>query len=199
MPKNPLVILATAALVGAAALSTTFAEPRESGAARGPAAAQPAGEWATTPVRSTTAQAITYLFTQYETTMEQMDRVGPEIDELLATVRQNQIDVQGQVIFIYEGMQQDPTKPFKLSIGMPVPRGTPAVGKYQVKDLPPFKCAGLIFQGSIADVPNAYQKLFGEVMAGGTQRPTDEIREIYLYWESSESDHNVVWIQVGVQ
>lgn len=181
--------------------SASLAEPKEGGGGGPAAAGAPgAGEWSVSPMRVTTVPEITYLHTTVETTLAQVEQVvGPEIEELLAAVRENQVEVQGQVLFVYKGVQMDPGKPFKLSIGMPVAPGTPAVGKYEVKDLPPFKCAGLLYQGATANIPAAYQKLFGELMGGGGgHRPTDETREMFLYWEAPDSDRNVVWIQAGL-
>lgn len=198
-----LVLLVTVLAVAGLMVQRTAAEPKENApAAALPGAAVDKGDWTISPPRAITVPGVSFFCTTFTATFDEMDRVGPELDELFKTVREANIDLFGEqtgyVNFIYKGVQADRTKPFQLSIGITVPRGTQAVGKYEVKDLADFKCAAGVFNGPLSSLPAAYQKHYGDLMAAGNM-PTDEVREVYLYWEGFDSANNVVWIQAGVQ
>lgn len=198
-----LVLLVTALAVAGLMVQRTSAEPKENAPASAlPGAAQDRGDWTISPPRAITVPGVSYFHASFTTTLDEMERVGPELEELFKTIREADIDLfaeqSGYVTFVYKGVQADRSKPFQLSIGITVPRGTQAVGKYEVKDLPDFKCAAAAYNGPLSSLPAAYQKHYGDLMAAG-HMPTDEVREVYLYWEGFDSANNVVWIQAGIQ
>ncbi len=180
------------ALVGGLIATRSLAEPKEN-----PAAAD-VGENATSPVRVQDMGAITFFHTTVKTTYEKMDIVGPIIEDLMKAVKEKNIDADGMVAFIYQGASIEPGKEFELSIGMTVSAGTEGFDKWQVKDLPVFKCATVMHSGHLKSIGLAYQKLFPELFAKGLQ-PTGESREFYMYWEGEDSDNNVMLVQVGVK
>lgn len=192
--KHWLALGVMVALVGVGVTSVSLAEPKEAA----PGAPADDGNWTSSPARVGTAPEITLLETTYETTFAEMDKVGGEIDGLLQAVKEGGIDADGYIIFVYKGVQQDMTKPFKLTIGIPVPKDTKPTGKFEVTTLPAFKNVSTLYNGSLTNLPSAYKKHYGEVVGGG-HMPTDEARELYLYWEGPQSNNNVVWIQAGVQ
>ena len=113
-------------------------------------------------------------------------------------MNENHINARGYVMFIYKGVQPDRTKPFKLTIGLVVPGDTQAAGKYEVTKLPAFKCASALYNGGFATLDEAYRKHYGALIASGNM-PTDESRELYLYWQGEQSNNNVIWLQAGIQ
>jgi effector-binding domain-containing protein len=160
-------------------------------------------DWTCSNLRLVTVPKSTYFHTTFTTTFAEMDKVSPMVEEMFKTLKEQSIDWfsderAGYVTFIYKGVQQDRTQPFELSIGMTVPAGTKPVGKYEVRELDEFRSATALYNGPLQSMGNAYQKLFTDLFAAG-HTPTDEVREVYLYWEGVQSNNNVVWIQAGLQ
>lgn len=54
------------------------------------------------------------------------------------------------------------------------------------------------YTGSVKHMGQAAGKLY-EIMMANNLRPTNQYREIYLYWEGPESPNNVVEIQFVLQ
>lgn len=139
-----------------------------------------------------------YFYTATKLTIPQIGEfAGNAIPALITTIRENRINVAGPEVFVYQGMSEDMTKEFDLEIGFMVDAGTKEVGDYKVRDLAPFHCATVIYSGPVTDVGKAYQEIFTQIFAAG-MRPTGEVREMYLYWESPESPNNIEVIMVGV-
>jgi len=186
------IVATCVALAALLAMSRALAQPKV-----GQADADKT-EWTLSPPRPNEMPEVTLLHTTFETTFEQMNQVGKIVEELIKTAGDNHIDAQGYVMFIYKGVQQDRTKPFELTIGLVVPAGTNPAGDYKVTTLAPFKCVTALYNGGLATIPEAYGKHYGALMAAG-HMPTDEARELYLYWEGEQSSNNVIWLQAGIQ
>lgn len=185
--------VATAAIV--LTVAPTSAEPREGPA---PVAAARA-DWTLSPMRVITAPGMHLFEHRFETTFDDMGQIiMAEVDELLQTVSENDVPAAGQVVFRYIGVGPDRAKPFTLCLGVPVPADTKPAGKYQVVPLEPFRAASALYNGSVDTIPMAYGKLVPEMIAAG-HVPSEEAREVYLYWEGRESANNVVWIQMGMR
>jgi hypothetical protein len=199
-----IAVSAAVAIVSILFVARTWAEPKEAAPAKQPpGAAADKGDWTISPPRPLTLPAAHYFHTTFDITFAEMDRIRTEIEELTKALREANVDLfadgAGYMMFTYKGVDpQNPGKPFKMSIGLLVAPGTKAVGKYEVKELPPFKCVGGVFNGPLSSIPAAYAKHYGELVGGGSM-PTDESRELFLYWEGEESQNNVVWILAGVQ
>lgn len=179
-------------LLAGVIVSTTIAQPKVAGN-------EPdKPEWTLSSPRVNEMPEVTLLHTTFETTFDQMNKVGPIIQELFKTAGDNGLNAEGYVLFIYKGVQQDRTKPFELTIGLVVPAGTNPAGDYKVSTLPPFRCASALYNGGLATMGEAYGKHYGALVAEG-HTPTDEARELYLYWESEQSTNNVIWLLAGIQ
>ena len=63
-----------------------------------------------------------------------------------------------------------------------------------VRQLEPIRCASALFSGPIAQIGVAYSQIFPSIIQQGLT-PSDEVREMHLYWEGAESRNNVVMIQ----
>jgi effector-binding domain-containing protein len=152
-----------------------------------------------TKMRVQDYKAQTYFYTSTETTLNQISNVAMEsIPKLVAAMRENNVDVVGPMTFVYHGVTQDRDKPFQLEIGFAVSPGTKEAGDFKVRELAAFHCASVIYSGPIMQIAMAYQGLFTELFGAGLQ-PTDETREMYLYWEAPDSPNNVQVIMAGVK
>lgn len=204
-PSSLLLVVAPVFVLVVAVLAVrTLAEPKETApAAQAPGAANDRGDWTISPPRPLTLPASHYFHTTFQMTFAEMDRVRPEIEELTKALKEAEVDLfadgAGYMMFTYKGVDpQNPAKPFQMTVGVLVAPGTKAVGKYQVKELPPYKCVAGVFNGPLSSLSAAYGKHYGELMAAG-HVPTDESREMFLYWDGEESQNNVVWLLAGVQ
>jgi effector-binding domain-containing protein len=176
------------------------AEPAKRRAEGGPPATQPAA-YLVTPMRVAQFKGSdSYCYVEAETTFadlkQTIDQLLPKIE---AAMNSGRVQPQGGLIFVYQGATTDPSKSFRLQVGVPT-RG--AVGEApdgaMIRKLQPLRAASVIFSGELLDLPQAYQKLYAELFAAGLT-PTGETRELYLYWEGPESNNNVVLILAAVK
>lgn len=143
--------------------------------------------------------AVTYLYTQHQTTLAEIgDVVRAAMEQMGEAIAEGKVPVAGPPLFIYTGATAEMDKPFDLQIGFPVHEGAAAEGDMKLRDLPAFRCATAVFSGSMAHIGQAYQQLFAQIGEAGLV-PTGETREMHLYFESPESPNNVVLIQAGVK
>jgi effector-binding domain-containing protein len=156
-------------------------------------------EFVMTELRVQDFPAVTYLYTQQETTIGELGNVIPGmLQKLEEAIDGGEVKVAGAPLFIYEGTTGDMDKPFQLLVGFPVAEGTKPQADLQVKQLEPYHCATIIYSGSMQNVGQAYQKVFTDIFAAGL-KPTGGSREMHMYFESLESPNNIFQIQVAVQ
>ncbi len=85
-----------------------------------------------------------------------------------------------------------------MEAGYPVRPGTPAAPGTVVRDLPAFRCATLLYSGSLAHMGIAHERLTSGIRAAGL-RAGAEGREWYLYFEGDDSPNNVMLLQRQIQ
>jgi effector-binding domain-containing protein len=92
----------------------------------------------------------------------------------------------------------DMTKPFTLDIGIETVDDAKPTDDLKVRKLSRFKCATMLYTGSLQNLSKVYEKLVPAALAAG-HKLTGESREFYLYWEGPDSKNNVVQVQVGIE
>ena len=85
-----------------------------------------------------------------------------------------------------------------LEIGVPVKAGTLPAGDAQVKTLPPFRCASLLYWGSLAHIAQAYETLIKAIKDAGLQN-IGEGREWHYHFEGDTSLNNVIGLQLEIR
>jgi effector-binding domain-containing protein len=147
-----------------------------------------------------TIPAKQYLQGGFETDFKSMgEPVVKTLTELIEAGKESKVGLHGPVIHYYYGApHRDPEKRFKMETGFFVPAESPEVGTFKPRELPTFKFATILYIGPATRIGDAWQELYRSVR---NQRltPTDEERELYLYWEGVESPNNVVQVQLGVE
>lgn len=158
---------------------------------------QPAEEdFAVTKMRVLTTTEQAYFYKEQETTLAKIGDVAERLtDELFDALEKSGNRREGPVTFVYINATPDPTKPFKLQVGVPVQKGGVEFGDFKVRQLASGKAATVVFCGSLQYLHEVYQTLFPDIFAKGHQ-PTEEMREMYFNWEGSESPNNVTQIQI---
>jgi len=175
---------------------------KPAGAAAAPAKDAGAGQdedFVVSKMRVQEFKPQTYLYFETETTLGQIGQVARTVVEKLhETIKEANVTVNGPTVFVYQGASADPNKPFTLQVGMCVAPGTKEVGDFKVRELSKFKAATVIYSGPVAQIPQAYQQLYGDLFQAQLE-PTQEMRDYYLYFESTESPNNVQILQVGIK
>ncbi|HUT20604.1 MAG TPA: hypothetical protein VM366_15720, partial [Anaerolineae bacterium] len=76
--------------------------------------------------------------------------------------------------------------------------GTPAAGAAQVKTLPPYHCASLLYWGSLEHIGEAYEALSGAIKEAGLEQ-SGEGREWHYHFEGDASLNNVIGLHMGIR
>lgn len=141
-----------------------------------------------------------YLAGGIETDFKAMgEPVAKTLTEVMEAAKENKLLLPGPVVHYYYGApHRNPEKRFKMETGFFVPQETTDVGAFKTRELPPFKCATILYVGPATHIGDAWQALYRSVRDEGLT-PTDEERELYLYWEGVESPNNIVQVQVGIE
>jgi effector-binding domain-containing protein len=87
---------------------------------------------------------------------------------------------------------------FVMEVGIPVKAGAKPAGEAQVKTLPPFRCASLLYWGSLEHIGQAYETLTQAIKEAGLEQ-TGEGREWYYHFEGDVSPNNVIGLQMEIR
>jgi hypothetical protein len=141
-----------------------------------------------------------YLFTPTRVSFDEMAScLSPVVGSIRHLSAAGQILPADSMLLVYHDPSEDPSVPFDLEIGVPI-RGAstlPPAG-FEVRPLPAFYCATLLYRGPVKLLGKAYDKLIREMIERGLV-PSEETRESYLVWDSPDSSKNVVQIEVGIR
>jgi effector-binding domain-containing protein len=203
-PLTRTAVLAALVLVTLVLVSATYlaAQPatQPAKANEPPGAAADLPEFVISDLRVQDFPAVTYLYTEQETTIAELGQVIPAMMAKLGEVIEGgSVQIRGAPIFVYDGATGEMNKPFKFQVGFPVAEGTKVdAADLQVRQLEPYHCATVLYSGSMANVGQAYQKVFTDIMAAGL-KPKGGSREMHMYFENPESPNNIMQIQVAVE
>lgn len=87
---------------------------------------------------------------------------------------------------------------YVMELGVPVRPGTAAAGEAQVSVLPPYRCASLLYWGSLEHIGPAYEALLGAIREAGLEQ-TGEGREWHYHFEGDTSPNNVIGLHMGIR
>jgi effector-binding domain-containing protein len=165
-----------------------------------PAATQPAGDakpayHLSEPIYKELKAIKPYVYTSAKTTIPKIkETVQKSLDPLFA---KHGSLVNGPLIFVYHGITQDHSKQFEMEMGFPAREEPKDLAGFKSRPLAPFKCVSVYYTGGLANIGKAYEAVIPALFKMG-YKPTDENREVYLFWEDNESPNNVTEIQIGV-
>jgi effector-binding domain-containing protein len=146
-----------------------------------------------------TLEPVHVLCTEVTTTLKEIKAyVGSTPADLYAEAAQCGLTPAGPQHWVYTGMTtNDPDHEFHLLIGLPVTGGGQSE-QYQQKELPVFKCATMIHNGSWNDLGFTYKQLFGALIQQGFI-PTGTCREVYLVVDMENPQNNITEVQAGIK
>lgn len=146
--------------------------------------------------RTQTLKGFTYFYGSTRTTFTTLvDHIQKLIPAVAKGVHDAHAEPAGPMILIYKGAT-DANSEFELQIGYPIAKSVEAVGEFKVREVADYPCTAVIYTGPMSKVSSAYEKLMPAAMAGA-DKPTDEMREMILYFEAPESPNNIAHISVG--
>ena len=147
-----------------------------------------------------TIPSIRVLFRRDRLTIPQVPaHAGPAIDSLMAALRRADVPPAGPVIFVYYGIEADPTQEFDLDICVPLPADAviPVAAPIGCKALPAFECIAADYVGSMHEIGHAWREVADAWRSSG--RPASgESREVYKQWIAFDSAENVTELQKGI-
>ena len=194
----PILTLA----IAATALAADPKPPTTAPAAPAAPAAPPAPADQEAVVSKTRLQEIkgcTYLYSSGEATLNGVGQtIHTLIEPMTAAIEEGKIHPVGPPVFVYHGVTGERDKPFTLEVGFPIREEAKPPADFKVRKLDDLRCCGALFSGPMQQMAQAYQQIMGDVFTLGVE-PSDEIREMILYWDNEQSPNNVVMVMVGIK
>ena len=123
----------------------------------------------------------------------ELDRMMPQLEAAKAA---GGIAHLGPVVIRYYKSGEPDT--YAMEAGVPVKPGTQAAGEAQVKTLPPYCCASLLYWGSLEHIGQAYETLMQAIQEAGLEQ-TGEGREWHYHFEGDASPNNVIGLHMGIR
>lgn len=145
-----------------------------------------------------TVQQVKVLNASFTTTLNKIHAyVGTIPEELYAEAAKCGLTPAGPQIWQYTGMTtMDMDAEFMLDIALPV-NGDAKPEKFEIKELPEYKCATILHMGSWDNLGTSYQQLIGETAQKGLQI-TGIFREVYITVDMVDTAENLTEIQAGI-
>jgi len=127
-----------------------------------------------------------------------MEGLDKELDLLMPKLlaAKAEAHVGGPVIIRYFPTDTPPA--YLMEVGFPVEAGTLPAGEAQIKTLPPYRCASLLYWGSLEHMGQAYETLMQAIKAAGLDQ-TGEGREWHYHFEGDASPNNVIGLHMEIR
>jgi effector-binding domain-containing protein len=121
------------------------------------------------------------------------------VQKLIEKATELKLAQSGPIMITYFNFHGDPEQTFTAEIAVPIfaENANSAGGDFYVRKTDKFKCASTIFQGPLTGRGEAWQNFAQKATTKG--EPTEESRELYLYWEAFDSPNNIIELQLGLK
>ncbi len=141
-----------------------------------------------------------YFLIKTKTTLTKIKEIAPaEAEKLMMQISDLKLEVTGPMEFIYFDCTDDVEKEFTLEIALPVKETDVVVPQgYSIKKHKAFKCVSHIHKGELTMLYRIYEKLFSEIW-NVSEKPTNQVREVYHNYTDQFSVDNITEIQIGLQ
>jgi len=129
-----------------------------------------------------------------------MERLDEELNRLMPLLEAAQAEahVGDGAPFIINYYPAGQPGEFAMEVGIPVKPGALPTGEAQVKTLPPYRCAALLYWGSLEHIKEAYDVLMAAIKEAGLEQ-TGMGREWYYHFEGDASPNNVIGLHIEVR
>ncbi|HLL87709.1 MAG TPA: GyrI-like domain-containing protein [Tepidisphaeraceae bacterium] len=158
---------------------------------------QAAADYQVTPLRVQDMPEVTVYYQTVKTKLPDMSKdFDPVFADYDKALEAGELQRAGPVMLVYHNASFE--RPFDLDVCFTAPADAMPVEKFQVKKVPSFKCASVVYVGSLKWLGQAYQSLFKQLNGAGLQA-TGQTREVYLFWGGYDSPNNVTYVQSGIE
>ena len=149
-------------------------------------------------MRVQTVRGFVFFHVSKDITMAEIPQAFGELIPLLeAALAEGRICKDGPMVARYLETPDNGDR-FRLEVGYPVRPGTQPAGGAGVSHVEPYRCASLIYCGSLVNLPKGYDALEADIKRAGL-RVTWESREVYYYFEDGASSNNVMHLQHHIE
>ena len=124
---------------------------------------------------------------------EELNRLMP-----LLGAAQEEAHVTGDAPVIVRYFPTGEADLYEMEAGVPVKPGTQPAGEAQVKTLPSYRCAALLYWGSLEHIGEAYGALNQAIKEAGLEQ-TGEGQEWYYHFEGDVSPNNVIGLHLEIR
>ena len=124
---------------------------------------------------------------------EELSRMMPRLE-----AAQEEAHITGDAPVIVRYFPTGEADLYVMETGVPVKPGTQPTGKAQVKTLPPYRCAALLYWGSLEHIGEAYGALNQAIKDAGLEQ-TGEGQEWYYHFEGDASPNNVIGLHMEIR
>jgi len=153
-------------------------------------------------MRVQTVPAMSYLCTPAETSFAKMsDPVRVGFERVFLAVTDAKLLVARPTMLVYQGNPHfGRQETFKMEIGVIVADDATINGDdgLTIRKTKPFKCATILYTGTVDRQGQAYEKLI-PLMAAAGLKPNGEEREMCIYWEGMDSSNNIFMMMIGIE
>ncbi|MGC9393393.1 MAG: hypothetical protein ACP5J4_00910 [Anaerolineae bacterium] len=128
----------------------------------------------------------------------------PALDEELSRLMpllgaaQEETHITGDAPIIVRYFPTGEADLYVMEAGVPVKPGTQPAGEAQVKTLPPYRCAALLYWGSLEHIAEAYGALNQAIKEAGLEQ-TGEGQEWYYHFEGDASPNNLIGLHLEIR
>lgn len=127
-----------------------------------------------------------------------MQKVCTLPDDIMEEAQTLGLEITGNLMFIYNGVDGNPDKELIIDIALPVKQSMDYSGKHTIRQLPAFESFDAVYTGNMQDLGALGYEPMMQAMSEQRINITDVCREIYNVWEGPESVNNEIVLQIGV-
>jgi hypothetical protein len=152
-------------------------------------------EYSLSDLRLTKPKPVRFCYKSIQTILGDIQRVAPNLMVAVDTALKAACVIpNGAIIFDYKDVTADQKRPFTLEIGYPVADATPSPAGLEQRQLESALSAMALYIGSLTHMGTGWNDFFSKLRAT-SHRPSNEVRERYIYWEDAGSPNNITLLE----
>jgi effector-binding domain-containing protein len=145
-------------------------------------------------------EAFTAICVVNEATISTIPEKAEQANAMIADeVARFGLQVVGPTVFRYTNMSQDMSKPFTLTIALPIANAEAYEGDLTIHAYEQISAVTSHYTGPIKDLAaKGYDPMMGYIKQNGLTM-IDDCREVYHRWDGPDADTNDIELQIGVE
>lgn len=140
---------------------------------------------------------MTALVYSTKTTLANLKQFGAVIDEIFSEAKAINAPIAGSCMWQYTGCDGTMEKEFDLDIILPIMKRDAKSEKFEIKEIPAFKCVCETFSGPWSELGKFYCSTMPQIAQAGFKFG-EKIREWYLLCDEKEEMNCVTEVQFEI-